>query len=100
MAKDISPSPDEIYSEKPAFLRAAKVSVSGAVIQIEPDDFAGILARINNPIVVKSFSGRISKTYRYLTSYKGFTFCTRSRESLLLPNDVEVIETRKLYSPV
>ena len=99
MTKDISLGNEKNAGKKLPVLTAAKASVSGPVIQLDPGDFARVLARIDEPIVVKSHTGRISRKYKYMTSYKGFTFCTGSRESLLLPDNVEVIEARKLCSP-
>ena len=88
----------ENVAKKLSSLTAAKATVSGPIIHFDPGDFAKILARIDKPIVIISYNGWISKKYRYMTAYKGFTFCTRSRDSLLLPDNVEVIEALKLYS--
>ena len=70
----------------------------GAIIFVEPQDFLGILAKIEKPLVVQSPSGLLTK-YKYLTSYKGLTFFTKSKEALLIPFSVEMITAKKIVIP-
>lgn len=77
---------------------ANAIKASGAIISVEPRDFTAIISRADNPLVVmtdKTFwSG-----YKYLSSYKGLTFYTKSGEKLNLPGDVELIAARKIWIP-
>jgi len=85
--------------EKTLSLITEKATGSGAVIQLVPAQFARVLARIDEPIVVVANSGWPKKGQKYLTSFKGFVFCTSSDEPLILPDNVEVIEARKIKLP-
>ena len=77
---------------------ANAVKASGAIIRVEPRDFINIVSRAENPLIVttdKSFwSG-----YKYLSSYKGLTFYTKSNERLNLPGDAEIIAAQKIWIP-
>ena len=85
--------------EKSIALMTEKMTVSGPVIHLEPTQFARILARIDEPVVVVSENRWPGKGQRYLTTYKGFVFCTGTKESLLLPDNVEVIRAGKIKMP-
>ena len=77
---------------------ANAVKASWAIIKVEPKDFISILERAENLLVViadKSFwSG-----YKYLTSYKGLIFFTKSSEQLRLPGNPEIIAAEKIWIP-
>lgn len=77
---------------------AKAIKASGSIISVEPRDFLAIVGRENNPLVVmtdKTFwSG-----YKYLSSYKGLAFYTKSNEKLNLPGDVELVSARKIWIP-
>jgi hypothetical protein len=77
---------------------ANAIKASGAIIRVEPGDFISIITREKNPLVVmteKSFwSG-----YKYLSSYKGLIFYTKSNDKLNLPGDVELIAAQKIWIP-
>ena len=70
----------------------------GAIVCVEPQEFLGILERIEKPLVVHSAGGFLTK-YKYLTSYKGLTFFTKSKEALLIPASVEMIAAKKIVIP-
>ena len=70
----------------------------GPIICVEPQDFLAILEKAEKPLVVQSPSGLLTK-YKYLTSYKGFTFFTKSKEALLIPASVETITAKKIVIP-
>jgi hypothetical protein len=70
----------------------------GAIIFVEPQEFLAILEKSEKPFVVYSPSGTFSK-YKYLTSYKGFTFFTKSKEALLIPGTAEVVTAKKISVP-
>jgi hypothetical protein len=74
------------------------IKASGAIVRVEPDDFLDILARCSDPIVVQSPPGFFTK-HKYLTSYKGLFFCAKSRDPLMIPLNVEIINAKKIYIP-
>ena len=70
----------------------------GAIVCVEPQNFLAILERNEKPLVVYSLAGFLTQ-YKYLTSYKGLTFFTKSKEALLIPASVETIIARKIAIP-
>jgi len=70
----------------------------GAIVCVEPQEFLNILERIEKPLIVHAPSGFLTK-YKYLTSYKGLTFFTKSKEALLIPASVEIITAKKIAIP-
>ncbi len=70
----------------------------GAIVFVEPQDFLDILTKTEKPLVVHSPGGLWTK-YKYLTSYKGLTFFTKSKEALLIPASVETITAKKIVTP-
>jgi hypothetical protein len=54
---------------------------------------------VPNALVVHTIGGLFSKTNQYLTSYKGLAFYTKSRETLSLSSDCEVVEARSMWMP-
>ena len=77
---------------------AAKAkAVLGPKITVEPIDFLRILAQLQKPVVIVNNPGSIglSKTWQYMTSYKGFLFHTVSKRQLEL-GDCEIYETKKM----
>jgi hypothetical protein len=80
-----------------AIANASKAS--GVIVQLEPGYFLAILKRAERPVVVVARGGVFSKHYRYLTSYKGLAFYTKSDDALALPGNIEVVEARKIWIP-
>ncbi len=77
-------------------LEAAKAI--GPIIFVEPKEFLALLERTQKPLVVLSPKKLLIK-YRYLTSYKGLSFLTKSKEPLRLPSSAEIIIARKIVIP-
>jgi len=77
---------------------ANALKASGAIVSVEPQQFLTILQRIEEPLVVHSPSGLLTK-YKYLTSYKGLIFFTKSKDPLLIPASVEMVTARKIWVP-
>jgi hypothetical protein len=75
------------------------IKAMGAVVVVEPQIFLDILQRAEKPLVVHSPAGFMTK-YKYLTSYKGLVFFTKSKEALLLPASVEAITAKKIEIPM
>ena len=70
----------------------------GAVVFVEPEEFLAILRKSEKGVVVYSPSGFLSK-HKYLTSYKGLTFFTKSKEALTIFGSAEVITAKKIIVP-
>jgi len=83
-----------------AHQRIAKATkASGAIIRVKPADFLTILNKNEKPLVVNTTSSFFSsKSYRYLTAYKGLIFYTKDNDPLHLPSKAEVIEADKIWN--
>jgi hypothetical protein len=78
---------------------ANAVKASGAIVQVEPEDFLKILARAKDPLVVTAEGGFFKTKYQYLTSYKGLDFYCNSDELLPIPVGTELIRAGKIWIP-
>ncbi|MGA7243107.1 MAG: hypothetical protein WBX19_07990 [Terracidiphilus sp.] len=78
---------------------ANAVKASGAIVQVEPEDFLKILGRAKDPLVVTAEGGFFKTKYQYLTSYKGLDFYCESTELLQIPAGTELIPAGKIWIP-
>ncbi len=78
---------------------AEAIKASGVIVRVKPDDFLAILSKTDSPLVVMAQGGFIKANYQYLTSYKGLTFFTKSATELLLPGDVELVVSDRIWIP-
>jgi hypothetical protein len=78
---------------------ANAIKASGAIVQVEPEDFLKILARAKDPLVVTAEGGFFKTKYQYLTAYKGLDFFCQSDELLSLPASTELIPAGKIWIP-
>ncbi len=78
---------------------ANAIKASGVLVRVTPEDFAAILRRTVKPLVVTSTGGLFSTSYKYLTSYKGLAFHTKSPTPLILPGDAEVVRAKGFNIP-
>jgi hypothetical protein len=78
---------------------ANAIKASGAVVRVEPEDFARILGKADKPLVVHAQGGLISTSHQYLVSYKGLVFFTKSSDQILLPSGAELIRAKKIWVP-
>lgn len=79
---------------------AQAIKASGAIVRMEPNDFQRIVGRAEAPLVVLSTSkvfGRVS--YKYLTSYKGLAFYTKSGSQLSLGSKAELVNAKNIWIP-
>ena len=58
-----------------------------------------IMDRNKDALVVVSEGGFFSTNYRYLASYKGLTFYTKSSEPLMLPTGTEIVTCDRIWIP-
>lgn len=75
------------------------IKASGVLVRVEAGDFLAVLRRVDEPLVVVSYGGVFKKQYKYLTTYKGLAFFTKSPNSLVLPSRVEVIQAKSISIP-
>ena len=78
---------------------ADATKASGVIVDVAPVDFLALLKRVDRPLVVVARGGVFAKHYRYLTSYKGLAFTTKSTEALALPSQTEVVGAKKMWMP-
>lgn len=77
---------------------ANALKAMGSIVCVEPNIFLQILEKIENPLVVHSPASFMTK-YKYLTSYKGLTFFTKTKDPLVIPASVELITAKKIAIP-
>ncbi|MGA2666414.1 MAG: hypothetical protein ABSF83_15870 [Nitrososphaerales archaeon] len=72
-------------------------AVLGPKITVTPVEFLKVVARMDKPVIVVSRPAGLgfSRTWQYLTSYKGFLFHTISKSELYFES-CELYETRKM----
>ncbi|HLL16756.1 MAG TPA: hypothetical protein VK388_16985 [Pyrinomonadaceae bacterium] len=78
---------------------ANAIKSSGVLVSVAPEDFAAVVRRTERPLVVTSEGGFLSTSYKYLTSYKGLAFYTKSRVPLVLPADAEIVRAKSISIP-
>jgi hypothetical protein len=78
---------------------ARAVKAMGAIVRVENKDFISIVQRTQKPLVVVADKGFWSPSYKYLTSYKGLIFHTKSRELLNMPGDIELVTCKRIFIP-
>ena len=78
---------------------AQAIKASGVIVRVEPGDFLRILQREDEPLVVIARGGFFKRGWRYLTSYKGLAFFTKSPEPLPLPGRAEVVQATTIWIP-
>lgn len=78
---------------------ANAIKAMGPIVIVEPQVFLDILQRTEKPLVVHSPAGLMTK-YKYLTSYKGLIFFTKSKDALLIPASAETISAKKIELPM
>jgi hypothetical protein len=78
---------------------AQAIKASGVLVRVQPEEFLRIVNRQEGPLVVMAPAGFLQRGLRYLTSYKGLAFFTKSPEPLPLPGRAEVIEAEAIWVP-
>ena len=74
------------------------IKAMGSFVVVEEQEFLKVLEKEKNPTVVYCEGGFFSKN-KYLASYKGLTFFTKSKEFLPLPAGAEIILAKKISVP-
>jgi len=78
---------------------AQATKASGVIVQVAPEAFGAILELNDEPLVVHATGGVFSTTHRYLTSYRGLAFFTKSKPVLPLPAHCQVVEAGRIWIP-
>jgi len=78
---------------------ANAIKASGVLVRVTPSDFQALISRIEGALVIQAEGGFFTTRYRYLVSYKGFAFYTKSSEPIQLPPRVETIRAGKIWIP-
>lgn len=79
---------------------AQAIKASGAIVRMDPNDFVQIVHRAEEPVVVMATSKIFGKTsYKYLTSYKGLAFYTKSSSQLPLGVRTELVYAKQIWIP-
>jgi hypothetical protein len=78
---------------------AQATKASGVLVKLDPEEFAKLLIRVKDPLVVIAESGLFRKNFKYLMSYKGLAFFTKSGNPLALPSGAEVVSAGRIWIP-
>jgi hypothetical protein len=75
------------------------IKASGVVVRLEPAEWVALLRRVDDPLVVVAHGGVFKKQFRYLTSYRGLAFFTKSDQQLVLPSRAELVQAKAISIP-
>lgn len=78
---------------------ANAIKACGTVVRLEPSEFQRILSLQEKPLIVRTVGGLFSKSYKYLTSYRGLAFHCKSPTELRVPEGSELINAKKMSIP-
>ena len=78
---------------------ANAIKASGAIVKVSPEDFAVILAKQENPLIVMAKGGFLEKKWNYLMPYRGLVFYTKSPNELPMPGRHELIWAKSIWIP-
>jgi hypothetical protein len=75
------------------------IRAAGVVVQVEPREFSRLINRAKDPLIVVAEGWNFGKRYKYLVSYKGLAFFTKSKDPLPLPGSAEVVNAGSIWVP-
>jgi hypothetical protein len=78
---------------------ANAIRASGVLVRVEEDEFRKIIQRMDKPLIVCAGPAFFSPGHKYLTSYKGLAFYTKSNNPLHLTGDAETIIANRIHIP-
>jgi hypothetical protein len=76
------------------------IKSAGAIVRVEPREFARIVERQEAPLVVHAAPGFFRRGHRYLCGYKGLCFYAKSPHALTLPGATELVRARSFWIPI
>lgn len=71
----------------------------GTISTVSVDAFFKIIEIKESGFVVASQEGFFEKNYKYFTCVDGIYFYCVSKESLIIPGNIEIIVSKKIYIP-
>jgi hypothetical protein len=78
---------------------AEATKASGVLVRLEPEEFAKLLSRVKDPLIVMATGGIFRENFQYLVSHKGLAFFTKSPNRLALPPGAEVVNAGRIWIP-
>jgi hypothetical protein len=75
------------------------IRASGAIVEVGPDAFLTLLAKLDQPLVIAARGRFFQATFRYLAPYRGVVLFAESEAMLRLPDTAEVIEAGSIWVP-
>ncbi len=78
---------------------AQAIKASGAIIEVEAEDFQSLVNREEKPLIVVSRGGMFRKYNQYLAGCRGMFFYTRSKELLRFKGGTQVVQAKKIWIP-
>jgi hypothetical protein len=75
------------------------IKASGAIVTLDPYDFARLLKKTEKSLVVMAISGWRKHNYQYISAYKGLIFYTKSKVELSFPSGTELITSKQIWIP-
>jgi len=78
---------------------ANAIKASGAIVKLRPEEFAHLLNKAENPLVVYSETRFLGRSYKYLFNYRGLIFFTKSPLPLEMPSGVEMVNAKEIWIP-
>lgn len=78
---------------------ANAIKACGTIVHVEPGEFLKILRLQDEPLIVRAKGGFLSKSFLYLTTYRGLAFHCKSPTELDLPRRAELIHANKMSIP-
>ena len=78
---------------------ANAIKASGIFVKVSQQDFQSIVNRNEKPLVIAATGGIFTTNYQYLTSYKGFSFYTKTSAPLMFSPKAEIVNAKKIWIP-
>ncbi len=78
---------------------AEAIKASGVLVEVEPETFQNIVSRCETPLVVQAEGGVFSTKFKYLVSYKGLAFHTKTKRALTMPMGTEIVNAKSISIP-
>ncbi len=77
------------------------IRAAGVLVRVEPEEFSKLMDRAKDPLIVVAEGGfgLFGRNYKYLMSYKGLTFFTKSGAPLPLPGGAELVNAGRIWVP-
>lgn len=72
----------------------------GPIVFLDAAGFLDVVQKQNDLIVITADPTALLRKYRYITSYKGITFFTQTKEKITLPSNAYVISVEHLHMPI